>query len=141
MTAKNEKLVNSERARAEMHRIVDELYDQHRHVTFSWHTGTQRTMTQNAALHLWLEWLSEALNGAGLDMRQTLKADVDMPWSKHTAKEYLWRPIQEALINKRSSAEAEKPDYAEVQEVLCKHLAERFGLRCPPWPRRRDDSG
>lgn len=117
---------------------VRRLYRQHRYVEFSWHTGRQRTLTQNAALHLWLEWLAQRLNDAGLDMRRVIKADVSIPWTKESAKEYLWRPIQRAMTNKSSTVDAERPEYAEVQAVLCRHLGEKFGVECPDWPKRRD---
>ena len=48
---------------------------------------------QNNALHLWLEMVAKCLNDAGLDMRHTIREDVDMPWTQ-SLKEYLWRPLQ-----------------------------------------------
>lgn len=138
MSADQTRTVNSDVSCEEMVHQVRRLYREHRYVTFSWHTGKQRTLTQSAALHLWLGWLAETLNDAGYDMRRTLKHDVEIPWSKSACKDFLWRPIQEAMIGKASTTEAERPDYARVQEVLARHLSEKFGIQCPEWPKKPD---
>ena len=131
-------VVNSDASCEEMCEQIRRLYAQHRYIEFSWHTGRQRTLTQNAALHLWLGWLAERLNDAGLDMRKVLKEGVDIPWTLESAKRHLWSPVQEVLIGKASTADAERPDYSKVQEVLTKHLAEKFGVQCPPWPKKQE---
>jgi hypothetical protein len=100
------------------------------------HESGKRTLTQNAALHLWLQWLADALNEAGYDMRRTLKPEAEIPWTAAAAKEHLWRPIQEAMTSKESTAEVSRTDYADVQEVLVRHLANKLGVQAPPWPKR-----
>jgi len=96
----------------------------------------RRTLTQNACLHDWLGKLADALNTAGLDMRTLLKPEIDIPWTQHAAKEHLWRPVQEAMTGKRSTAQAETVDYPAVYDVLCRHLASKHGITPPPWPTR-----
>jgi hypothetical protein len=130
--------VNSDVSCEEMCEEVRRLYAKHRHVTFSWTTGRQRTLTQNAALHLWLTWLAERLNAAGLDMRRVLRHDVDIPWTMEAAKTYLWKPIQLAMTSKEATADAERLDYSKVQETLARHLAAKLGVECPPWPKKQD---
>src|SRR5699024_6721958 len=95
----------------------------------------QRTLTQNAALHKWLELVAETLNDAGLDMRRTLRHDVDIPWTKSSVKEYIWKPVQEALTNKQSTTEANRVEYADVEQVIARHLATK-GVQTPPWPKK-----
>jgi hypothetical protein len=58
-----------------------ELYKTHKHVTFKWTTGQQRTDTQNASLHLWCEMVAKSLNEAGLEMVVSLPTgkEVDYP--------------------------------------------------------------
>lgn len=132
--------VNSEATRDEMHKWVDALYDEHKYVTFSFRTGRQRTLTQNKALHKWLEWVAEALNDSGLDCQAVMKEkSVSVPWTKENCKELLWRPIQEALTNNESTAAAERTDYGRVQEILTKHIGEKFGVQLPEWPKREED--
>lgn len=88
----------------------------------------QRTTQQNKSLHLYFEHLASALNDAGLDMRKTLKPAVEIPWSATTIKEYIWRPIMQAQLGKRSTTEMESQDIDLVFNTITRHLANRFGL-------------
>ncbi len=95
----------------------------------------KRTNRQNNSLHLYLTMLSQALNDAGLDMKKTLKEDIEIPWDKHgrNAKEHLWRPIQEAVINVESTTDADTKGYNEVYEVLHRHMSDKHGINVL-WP-------
>ena len=93
----------------------------------------RRTLSQNAALHLYCERLAEALNNAGYDMKRTLKEDVEIPWTKEMAKEYLWRPIQKVMTGEESTTEMNTVEPSEIYEVLNRHIAEKFGVSVP-WP-------
>lgn len=130
-------LVNCDRAKYDFLRKAAELYDEHGYVEFTWRTGRQRTLTQNRALHKWLAMLADCLNAAGLDQRKVLREDVEMPWSMEACKEFLWKPIQEAAIQKSSTAEAERKDYGYIEQILSHHLQAKFGLDVPPWPEKR----
>ena len=136
-TSEQVKTVNSHLSCEQMVEQVRSLYLEHKYVEFSWHTGRQRTLTQNSALHLWLTWLAERLNAAGYDMRRTLKPEAEIPWTCASAKEHLWRPIQEAMTGKASTAQAERPEYSEVQDVLARHLAQKLGIEAPEWPQKQ----
>ena len=92
---------------------------------------TTRTDPQNKAIHKFCELLADALDAAGLDMKKTLKPDVDIPWSKETVKDFLWRPIQQALFQKESTTELETHEVSEVYQVLNRHLSEKFGVSVP----------
>lgn len=93
----------------------------------------QRTPTQSAALHLYLERLAEALNDAGYDMKKTLKPGVDIPWTKEMAKEFLWKPIQEAMTGKSSTTELNTCEPSDIHLVLSRHIGEKFGVYVS-WP-------
>ncbi len=93
----------------------------------------QRTPLQNRALHKYCQMLADALNDAGLDMKQVLKPEIDIPWTKHSVKDHLWRPIQIIMTGAPSTASALTPEYGEVYKVLDRHLAEKFGVSVP-WP-------
>ena len=95
-----------------------------------------RTLTQNASLHLWLEMVAQTLNDAGMDMRKVLKESIEIPWTKMSAKEQLWRPIQEAMQDIESTTKADTTQYNEVYSVLCREMAERHGVTLPAWPNR-----
>ena len=93
----------------------------------------KRTTQQNKSLHLYLDMLASALNDAGYDMKRTLKPEIDIPWNQERAKEHLWKPIQEIMLNKQSTTEPETGEYIQVYEVLNRHIAEKFGISVS-WP-------
>lgn len=94
-----------------------------------------RTSNQNKALHVFFSMLADELNGAGLDMRKTLKPEVAIPWTPNSIKEYLWRPIQIAMTNKKSTTELDKiEEIDKIHSVLMRHLGEKFGLEYLPFP-------
>ncbi len=96
-------------------------------------TEKQRTSRQNRAMHKFFEHLAIALNDAGLDMLKTLKPGIEIPWSAATAKELLWRPIQEAMTTKKSTTELTTKECTQVYETINRHLGDRFGLSVE-WP-------
>ena len=91
-------------------------------------THNQRTLQQNKALHKYFELLAQELNQAGYDMKRTLKPSVDIPWTPDNVKEYLWRPLQEAYLNKYSTTDLTTKDIDKVYDVLNKHLGETTGV-------------
>lgn len=88
----------------------------------------QRTLQQNRSLHLYFTLLAEELNQAGYDMKRTLKPSVDIPWTPENVKEYLWRPLQQAYLNKESTTELTSDQIDKVYEVLNRHLGETTGV-------------
>jgi len=113
-----------------------ELYKTHKHVTFKWSTGQQRSETQNDAMHLWFERVAIALNEAGLEMVVSLPTGKQwtIPWSKHTVKENIWRPVQTAMTGKLSTTEPKRPEYNMVYEVIHSRFADHHGITLPLWP-------
>lgn len=90
-----------------------------------------RTKQQNKALHVLFQLLANNLNEAGLDMRKTLKPGVEIPWSGPAVKEYLWRPVQEAQLNKHSTTELTTVEIDKVFDTINRHMGEKFGLYTP----------
>lgn len=136
----DETIINSELALAEYIRELRQDFYQHHYLYASHRHGKQRTLTQNKALHLWLGMLADTLNAAGLDMRKVLKQEVELPWSTETCKEFLWRPIQEAVILKESTMDANRVEYTKVYDVLARHLGQKLGVIAPEWPKKKDDA-
>lgn len=91
----------------------------------------QRTNQQNKALHVLFRLLADTLNEHGLDMRKTLKPDVNIPWSGPSVKEFLWRPIQQAQLTKQSTTELTTVEIDQVFDTINRHLGERFSLHVP----------
>lgn len=83
----------------------------------------QRTIQQNRALHLYFQLVADTLNDAGLDMRAVLKPEVEIPWSKTSVKEYLWRPVQKIQLGKRSTTELTTKDIDKIFDTINRHLA------------------
>ena len=92
----------------------------------------KRTTSQNNALHKYFELIADELNDAGLDMRVVLKPEVEIPWSKQTVKDYLWRPIQILQLKKTSTAILTIRDLDKVFETFNRHIG-KFGV-CVPFP-------
>lgn len=87
-----------------------------------------RSQEQNAAMHLWLTWVAEALNEAGYDMQTVLSEGAGLSWTMESAKENLWRPIQKAMLKKQSTTELYKPEVSDVYEHLNRFLSTKFGI-------------
>jgi hypothetical protein len=124
----------------ELERIIRDMrkdYAEHRYLMIDWETGKQRTKKQNSALHVFCELLSDLLNASGLDQRKVLKPSIEIPWTGKAVKEFLWKPIQEVVIHKQSTTEADRTEYTKVHGILAHHLATKLGLICPEWPSKQ----
>lgn len=93
----------------------------------------QRSLSQNAALHLYLTMLATELNDSGQDMRKVLKETVDIPWDKDTAKKFLWKPIQEIMVDKVHTADLTTGEVDKIYKVLDRHISEKCGVHID-WP-------
>lgn len=83
---------------------------------------------QRKAIHLYLTWLSDALNEAGYDMKKTLSKSVDIPWTPISAKESLWKPLQKVMFEKPSTTELNPHQVSQVYEVINRIIGERTGV-------------
>ena len=88
----------------------------------------QRTAQQNKSLHLYFTHLAAALTASGLDMRKTLKPEIEIPWNTESVKEYLFRPVMRAQLGKASTKDLSTKEIDMVFDTLTKHLGEKFGL-------------
>jgi hypothetical protein len=110
---------------------ITKLYEDKKYVTIKWKAGKTRTSAQNNALHVYCRLLGEALNDAGYDMKKTVKASVDIPWTTDLVKQYLWKPIQAVVTGDDSTSIASREDYDKVHAVLSRHLSEKFNVYVP----------
>lgn len=62
---------------------------------------------------------------------EVMKHDAEIPWSRDTAKEYLWRSIQKAWLKKDSTTELTTAEVSEVYNILSRHLAKTQGIDVP----------
>lgn len=88
----------------------------------------KRTNKQNNALHQLFTNLADQLNENGLDMKKTLKPEIDIPWSQDTVKEFIWRPVMQAQLGKTSTTDLTTKEIDKVFLTLSRHFGDRFGL-------------
>ena len=101
----------------------------------------QRTIQQNKAMHKFFEQLAEVLNDAGFDMKKVMKPEVDIYWTAENIKEFLWKPIQEALFIKQSTTELNTDQVSRVHETLMRHLCEKLKIDYVQFPSWRNPNG
>ena len=92
-----------------------------------------RTLKQNNSLHKGLTNLADELNAGGLDMRKVLKPGVEIPWTKDSAKEYLFNPIAAVMFDGRTSSELDTKEIQAVWDVMIRFTGEKHGVTVP-WP-------
>lgn len=92
---------------------------------------SKRTLTQNNAIHKYFELLANDLNDAGLSMQKVLKPSVDIDWTPEMVKTYLWKPIQEAMYQKKSTTELTTKEVGQVYETLNRHLGTKIEIHTP----------
>lgn len=93
------------------------------------------TDNQRKAFHKGCQELADYLNEHGKDMRAVLKHDVDIPWTKDTVKEFIFRPIMKAMFGYESHTELKKiEEVSKLWDVAMKHLGERVEVEYMEFP-------
>lgn len=87
-----------------------------------------RTSQQNKAIYAYCNEVAEELVARGKDMREVLKPTVEITPTKTLVMDYIWRPIQLILFDKKSTTDLLKTEVNEVYEVVSKHLAEKHDI-------------
>jgi len=88
-----------------------------------------RTAQQNRALHQYFNMLSEALSSAGYDIPTVIKAGVSV--TPYVVKEFMWKPVQKAILGKESTASLRKNEIDTVYNNLNRITGEKFGINIP----------
>lgn len=133
----SEKIINSRQGLEAYKIYLDAQFDKHKYLRVTSKTGKQRTLTQNAALHLFCCKVSDALNDAGFDFRTFIREGYPVPFNEALVKEHIWRPIQKAITGKESTTKPETHEYAIIYDTLNLKLAEH-GIHVP-WPCKDKD--
>ena len=97
----------------------------------AWFGRGTRSDPQNRAIHLFCRLLAEALNDAGFDVRRTMKADFEVPWNETLVKELIWRPVQIAMLNKKSTTQLNKMEVSDIYEVINQNIASKHAVHVP----------
>lgn len=91
----------------------------------------QRTPTQNNSLWLWFTLVADALNESGQGMKKILKPTIDIDWNKDLIHDYLWIPVQKAVLHTDSTTKLKKlEDIDLVYDHLNRFLATK-GIHVP----------
>lgn len=100
-----------------------------------------RSLPQNNSLHMYCTDLSLAFNAAGYDMTRVLSHHAEIPWDKrgYNVKERIWRPVQEALCNEKSTTKASTKDYPQIYETVNRFTASKMGISIQ-WPDKHNIS-
>ena len=96
-----------------------------------------RTTKQNNSLHEGLKNLANTFNDAGLDMKKVLKPGVDIPWTKASAKEFLFNPISMVMFDGRTSSQLDTVETQDVWKVMIRHTGEKHGVTVD-WPSQQN---
>lgn len=85
-----------------------------------------RTLAQNRAFHLYFNMVAVQLNNSGLYINKLIKENkykADIDWSGDLVKNQLWRPIMEAILDKKSTTQLEKSEVDRVYNTLNRYLS------------------
>lgn len=89
---------------------------------------TRRSSAQHRAMQLYWRQLAAAMNELNLDMRVVLKPDVQIPWSRDSVEEWIWKPIQKVHTGKKSSRDLSTKEVGEIYDIVNRHLSETRGV-------------
>lgn len=94
---------------------------------------SRRTNQQNRALHKFFELLADEFNQAGYSIQHVLKYfTIDLDWNTESIKEIIWKPLQQALVKKKSTTQLDKQtDINIVYDHLNRSLGEKLGIHVP----------
>jgi len=53
---------------------------------------------------------------------------VDIDWNEGRVKENLWRPIQEAILDKKSTTKLSSDEVSIIYDTLNRALSVKFGI-------------
>lgn len=91
----------------------------------------KRSDLQNAALHAMFRRLSIALNDAGYDMKSDEITKREIPWSEHSIKEVLFRPMIKHMFDTDRSSSLTKEELSHGVETLLREIGARAGVHVP----------
>ena len=100
--------------------------------------ATGRTEKQNNAMHVWFRQLAEQLNEAGHTMPHPFDDDFELSFTEVRVKEILFKPIIEAMYDKKSTAKLTTKELSDAAEELIRYLSEHKGVYVP-WPQTMKD--
>lgn len=97
----------------------------------------ERTLPQNNAMWLDCEIIARKLEQAGIDWKKIIReGGIDIPATKESVMNFLWRPTMEVLYGKKSTRELSKNlmEQDKIHEVIMKNLGEKWHIEWHDFP-------
>lgn len=127
-------IINCDRSLAENIHRINQYYAQHGWLRIDVDTNKQRSSKQNRSLHLYCAMLASAMNESGQHLIIIVnQKQTEINWNCETVKELIWRPIQKAVTQQKSSTKCSTADYPVIYEHLNRYTTEKLGIYVP-WP-------
>ena len=95
--------------------------------------NNQRSVRQNSAMHLWFTQVSEEMNDVGVPLVVQIgnREKIERPWNALSVKNLIFRPVMEAITDKKSTTQLERGELDKVLEPIMKWLAEDWMISIP----------
>ena len=87
-----------------------------------------RTYRQNRTIHLLFRQMATALNDAGFEISHPFKPDLEIPWSEHSVKELLYRPIITSYFKIDRSSLLDTEQLSESMTILVDAVNRNTGV-------------
>lgn len=93
----------------------------------------QRTLSQNNAIHKYLDLVARELQNQGQTMRDVIQKlpELEVLPTTKTLKEIVWKPIQKASLGKESTTELETAEVTLVYDIMSMFLSKHFQIDIP----------
>ena len=87
-----------------------------------------RTYRQNRTIHLLFRQMATALNEAGFEISHPFKPDLEIPWSEHSVKDLLYRPIITSYFKVDRSSLLDTAQLSESMDILVDAVNRNTGV-------------
>lgn len=100
-----------------------------------------RSDQQRKAIEVYCKEMANSINAGGYEFSAFIEhkklKGTETPWSQELFKEYVWRPVQQAYLNKESTTRLKPDEVTRVYEVVNAKMAEIAGvsMNFPNWRR------
>lgn len=125
--------VNSDHKLTSYKKFVDDIYDQHKYVTFYYKLGKPRTLKQNDAMHSFFTDIADRCNDAGywfIVNCSIFKKEIQVPWTQDNVKKFIWMPVQSALYPSKSEStrQLDTTEVSMVARTVMDHLSQNHSI-------------
>ena len=90
-----------------------------------------RTWRQNNTLHLLFRRMAQDLNDAGFEIPHPFKPNLEIPYSEHSVKELLYRPIISMYFKLERSSDLDAEQLSESMQILVDAVNRNTGVYTP----------